>query len=349
MTGNAPHLPPQDATQTMPARLLVTGVAGFIGFHLARRLLDQGCAVLGIDNLSPYYDVGLKQARLEALTGAPGFQFLKLDIADAAGLEAAWAGFSPQVTVHLAAQAGVRHSVDYPETYVSSNLVGAFNVLETARRHPVAHLLCASTSSVYGANRSMPFRETDRAALPLSLYAATKASGELMGHAYAHLFGTPTTFFRFFTVYGPWGRPDMAAFKFARAILAGQPIDLYNAGEMTRDFTYIDDLIEALVRLIPLAPTGAPVEGDSLSPVAPFRALNIGGGAPVALLDFVSELETALGRAAIRNPLPMQQGDVPDTSASLELLQQLIGFRPATPIREGVRAFVDWYRAHYSV
>ena len=234
-----------------------------------------------------------------------------------------------------------------PESYVAANLIGTFNLLELARRHPVRHLLAASTSSVYGANTDMPFTETQRTATPLSFYAATKGATELMGHSYAHLFKTPTTFFRFFTVYGPWGRPDMALFKFTRAILAGEPIDVYNNGDMVRDFTYVDDLAEAIVRLTEAVPAGEPVEGDSLSPVAPFRVVNIGAGRKTQLMDYIGELERALGREAIKNFLPMQQGDVPATEASSALLRRLTGFAPSTPPSVGVPAFVDWYRAHY--
>ncbi len=328
-------------------RVLITGTAGFIGFHLARRLLTGGHEVRGIDNFSDYYDVALKTDRNALLETFSNFAVHRLALEDADALREVWDAFRPEAVVHLAAQAGVRYSIDHPEAYVSANLVGTFNVLEAARRTPPQHLLAASTSSAYGANTHMPFRETDRAVHPLTLYAATKASTELMGHAYAHLFGTPTTFFRFFTVYGPWGRPDMALFKFARAILNDEPIQIYGGGKMSRDFTYVDDLVEAVVRLIPLAPDGDRVDGDTLSPVAPYRLLNIGGGAPAGLMDYVAALETALGREARKQFLPMQDGDVPDTWASADLLEALTGYRPSTPIDRGVPAFVEWFLDRY--
>lgn len=330
-------------------RYLITGTAGFIGFHLARRLLEAGHEVLGVDNFSPYYDVALKEDRNRLLEAHEGFRVARVALEDAAALNAAWETFRPEVVVHLAAQAGVRYSIDHPEAYVSANLVGTFHVLEAARRMPPQHLMAASTSSAYGANETMPFVETDRAVHPMTLYAATKASTELMGHAYAHLFGTPSTFFRFFTVYGPWGRPDMALFKFARAMLAGEPIEIYGKGRMSRDFTYVDDLVEAIVRLAAVAPAEANrVEGDTLSPVAPFRLVNIGGGRPEPLMDYIGELERALGITAEKTFLPMQDGDVPHTTASAELLERLTGYRPSTPIAEGVPAFVSWFRQRYN-
>ena len=331
-------------------RYLITGTAGFIGFHLARRLLEDGHQVLGVDSFSPYYDVALKEDRNALLEGYAGFEVARLALEDAQALNTAWKAFTPDVTVHLAAQAGVRYSIDHPEAYVSANLVGTFNVLEAARRMPVRHLLCASTSSAYGANTEMPFRETDKAVHPITLYAATKSAGELMGHSYAHLFGTPTTFFRFFTVYGPWGRPDMALFKFARAILADEPIEVYGEGDMSRDFTFIDDLVESIVRLTDVIPDQAGrVEGDSLSPVAPFRLVNIGGGRPAPLMDYIGELERALRRTAKKIFLPMQDGDVPHTTASADLLERLIGYKPETPISRGVPAFVGWFRQRYDL
>lgn len=329
-------------------RILVTGTAGFIGFHMARRLLEAGADVLGIDNFTPYYDVSLKEARNAILADHPGFSLARLTIEDAAALGTAWRDFAPDTVIHLAAQAGVRYSIDHPADYVGTNVVGTFNLLELARHHPVRHFLAASTSSVYGANIEMPFAETQRTQTPMSLYAATKGATELIGHSYSHLFGIPATFFRFFTVYGPWGRPDMAPIKFARAILRGEPIDIYNNGEMTRDFTYVDDLIAALAALIEAVPGTAPVAAcDSLSPVAPFRTVNIGGGRPVALMSFVAALENAIGREARKNFMPMQAGDVYATEASTELLRALIGFVPHTPMQEGVRHFADWYRGHY--
>lgn len=328
-------------------RVLVTGSAGFIGFHTASQLLQRGATVLGIDNFSSYYDVALKEDRNAILANSPDFSVARVSIEDAEAFGAAWRDFQPDIVIHLAAQAGVRYSIDAPESYVSANLVGTFNVLELARRHPVRHLLIASTSSVYGANTDMPFTETQRTATPMSFYAATKGATELMGHSYAHLYGTPTTFFRFFTVYGPWGRPDMALFKFTRAILAGEAIDVYNNGEMARDFTYVDDLIEGIVRLIDAVPGDTPVEGDSLSPVGPFRTVNIGGGRLTPLMDYIAALEQALGREATKNFLPMQAGDVPATEASPELLRRLTSFVPQTPPAIGVRRFVEWYLDHY--
>jgi UDP-glucuronate 4-epimerase len=330
------------------ARVLVTGSAGFIGFHTASLLLQRGATVLGVDNFSTYYDVALKEERTDILRNNPNYSIERLSIDDADAFGAAWQEFRPDIVIHLAAQAGVRYSIDAPESYVASNLIGTFNVLELARRHPVKHLLAASTSSVYGANTDMPFTETQRTATPLSFYAATKGATELMGHSYAHLFGTPTTFFRFFTVYGPWGRPDMALFKFTKAILAGEPIDVYNNGEMARDFTYVEDLVEAIVRLTQAVPGNTPIEGDSLSPVAPFRIVNIGGGRLTPLMDYIAAAEQALGKQAIKNFMPMQQGDVPATEASPDLLRRLTGFVPQTEPSVGVRKFVDWYREHYS-
>jgi UDP-glucuronate 4-epimerase len=304
--------------------------------------------VLGIDNFSPYYDVGLKEARTDILSNHADYRLARLSIEDSEAFGAAWSEFAPEIVIHLAAQAGVRYSIEEPRSYIGANIIGTHNVLELARHHPVQHLLAASTSSVYGANTQMPFTETQRTQTPLSVYAASKAATELLGHSYSHLFGTPTTFFRFFTVYGPWGRPDMALFKFTRAILAGESIEIYNNGNMVRDFTYIDDLVEAVLRLIDAAPgRGAPVEGDSLSPVAPFRTVNIGAGEPVPLMDYVGALEQALGREAIKNFLPMQQGDVPATQASPALLERLTGYAPHTPPSVGVRHFVDWYLQRY--
>lgn len=329
-------------------RFLITGTAGFIGFHLAQRLLREGHQVLGIDNFSAYYDPQLKEDRNAILESYPNFSVERLSLEDARALNVAWARDKPEIVVHLAAQAGVRYSIDHPEEYISANLIGTFNVLEAARQHGVKHLLAASTSSAYGANVEMPFRETDRAVHPMTLYAATKASTELMGHSYAHLFGVPTTFFRFFTVYGPWGRPDMALFKFANAMLKDEPIEIYGEGRMSRDFTYVDDLVEAITKLVQVIPGEMPpVEGDTLSRVAPYRLVNIGGGKPSPLMDFVGELEAALGRPAIKTYLPMQDGDVPNTTASPDLLERLTGYKPETPIDVGVPAFVSWFRQRY--
>jgi len=328
-------------------RVLVTGSAGFIGFHTSRRLLAAGAEVLGVDNFTPYYDVTLKEKRTEILQAEQGFQLARVSIEDAEPFGEAWASFKPDVVVHLAAQAGVRYSIENPGAYVGANLIGSFNIMELARRYPLAHLLAASTSSVYGANTTMPFEETQRVATPLTLYAATKGATELMGHSYANLFRIPTTYFRFFTVYGPWGRPDMALFKFLKAMLADEPIDVYNRGDMVRDFTFIDDLVESIVRLIEVPPGDTPVEGDNLSPVAPFRVVNIGQGKPVKLMDYIAELERALGREAKKNLLPMQDGDVAATEASSALLRRLTGYSPETPVSVGVPRFVEWYRQHY--
>jgi UDP-glucuronate 4-epimerase len=330
-------------------RILVTGSAGFIGFHTARHLLDAGATVLGIDNFTPYYDVSLKDARNAILAERPGFRLARLGIEDADALGAVWRAFAPDTVIHLAAQAGVRYSIEHPAEYVGTNVTGTFNLLELARHHPVRHFLAASTSSVYGANSEMPFAETQRTQTPMSLYAATKSATELIGHSYAHLYGIPLTFFRFFTVYGPWGRPDMALFKFVKAMAAGEAIDVYNNGQMARDFTYVEDLVAALIALIDAVPGSEPVgPADSLSPVAPFRTVNIGGGMPVPLMDYVAALESAMGAEARKNFLPMQPGDVPATHASPDLLRALTGFVPQTPVREGVKAFVDWYRNYYA-
>ena len=327
---------------------LVTGSAGFIGYHLCRRLLADGFRVVGLDGMTAYYDVALKQRRHAMLSQNPGFTAVEGLLEEPGRVAGLVAAHRPEVIVHLAAQAGVRYSIEAPRSYVEANLIGTFEVLEAARAVPPAHLLIASTSSVYGANDRMPYAETDKADSQMSFYAATKKAGEAMAHSYAHLYGLPTTMFRFFTVYGPWGRPDMALFKFTRAILTGAPIEIYNHGEMMRDFTYVDDLVEGIRRLIDAAPVqGAPVAGDSLSPVAPWRVVNIGNGAPVKLLDFVEAVEAAVGRPAIRTYLPMQPGDVPATWAATALIGALVGPLPRTDIREGVRRFVDWYRGFY--
>jgi len=330
-------------------RVLVTGAAGFIGFHVARRLLDAGHTVAGFDGMTHYYDPALKDARLALLLARPGFSFHRAMLEDMPALEAVFAEVRPEIVVHLAAQAGVRYSLTNPRAYMTSNVDGTFNLLEACRMHPVRHLLSASTSSVYGANTAMPFRETDTIAHPLTLYAASKAAGESMAHAYSHLWNIPTTVFRFFTVYGPWGRPDMAPFKFTRAIERGEPIDVHNMGEMARDFTYVDDLVESILRLIDCVP--APTAGrgqvdpvDSLSPAAPYRIVNIGLGQPVRLMDFIAALEAALGRKAVCHMLPMQAGEVVSTFASADLLETLTGYRPATPVSEGIGRFVAWYR-----
>jgi UDP-glucuronate 4-epimerase len=330
-------------------RILVTGSAGFIGFHLCRRLLAEGHAVAGVDAMVAYYDPKLKEKRHALLAAIPGFQPHVTDISDMAAIRAVIEAAAPEVIVHLAGQPGVRYSLDHPESYVSANVVGSFNLLEICRHRPVRHFLMASTSSVYGANSKMPFQETDPTDWPLSIYAATKRSTELIGHCYAHLWNLPVTAFRFFTVYGPWGRPDMAFFKFTAAILKGETIDIYNHGRMERDFTYIDDLVEGIVRLIPKVPeTGRPVsDKDSLSPVAPFRVVNIGNGTPVNLMDFIAAIEAAAGRPAKRNYLDMQPGEPAKTWASPDLLEQLTGFRPNYPVAKGMQEFVAWFREHY--
>lgn len=328
-------------------RVLVTGSAGFIGFHLARRLLTAGHEVLGIDGLTPYYDVDLKRRRHQILTEFEGFTEAILMLEDMQALSAAAKAFQPQVIMHLAAQAGVRYSLENPRAYVDSNLVGTFNLMEVARETEPGHLLLASTSSVYGANPP-PFAETDHADHPLTLYAATKKAGEEMSHAYSHLWGLPTTVFRFFTVYGPWGRPDMALFKFVKAIACGEPIPIYNRGDLSRDFTYVDDLVEAIILLMDLPPKrDHPVgEGDTLSPAAPWRVVNIGAGQCVRLLDFVAEVEEAMGVKAWLELLPMQLGDMNATFANGDLLERLTGYRPSTPLKVGVRAFCRWYEAY---
>lgn len=330
------------------ARYLITGTAGFIGFHLARRLLSEGHVVVGFDAMTDYYDRRLKEARHGLLSEFETFTPIVAQLEDVAALTRAGDLAQPDVIVHLAAQAGVRYSIENPAAYVSSNLVGSFNLLELAKQLKPKHTLLASTSSAYGGNTKMPFSETDKADWPITLYAATKKSMETMAHSHAHLWGLPTTCFRFFTVYGPWGRPDMALFKFVDAILDGRSIDVYGHGEMKRDFTYIDDLIEAIIRLVDRAPeVGKPVvaEGitDTLSPVAPWRLVNIAGGTPVALPDFIEAIEKVLGRPAIRNMLPMQQGDVRETFADHRLLDALTGFRPSIPVSTGVAAFAEWY------
>lgn len=331
-------------------KVLVTGSAGFIGFHLCKLLLEEGLRVQGFDGMSEYYDVRLKQRRHQILLQNPGFTTLEARLEDREALDRIADAFAPDVIVHLAAQAGVRYSLEAPRDYIDSNVVGTFNVMEVARRHAVGHLLMASTSSVYGANEAMPFVETDRADHQLTIYAATKKATESMGHAYAHLWNIPTTMFRFFTVYGPWGRPDMALYKFVEAILQDRPIDIYNHGEMYRDFTYVTDLVRGIRLLIDAVPVkGQPVAGDSLSPAAPWRVVNIGNSDKVKLLDFVEAIEAATGRKAKRNYMDMQKGDVPATWADASLLRALTGYAPETDVREGVREFVAWYRAYYGM
>jgi UDP-glucuronate 4-epimerase len=334
-------------------KFLVTGAAGFIGFHTSQRLLDDGHEVIGLDSLNNYYDVALKEARLGQLATSAGFNFFKLDLADRVGVENLFASERPQRVIHLAAQAGVRYSIENPHVYIHSNVAGTLHILEGCRHCGVEHLVYASTSSVYGANTSLPFSVGQNVDHPLSLYAATKKSNELMAHTYAHLYRLPVTGLRFFTVYGPWGRPDMALFIFTKKILAGEPIDVFNHGDHSRDFTYIDDIVEGVVRAAqrPAAPNPK-WNGDDPDPatsLAPYRLYNIGNNNPVALMDFISCIEKAVGMSAKLNFLPLQVGDVPKTYADISSLEAEVGFRPATPIDEGIRRFVTWYRAYYGV
>ncbi|WP_163846428.1 NAD-dependent epimerase/dehydratase family protein [Pseudooceanicola aestuarii] len=333
-------------------RAFVTGSAGFIGCHLADLLLSEGFAVHGYDGMTDYYDVGLKRRRHAMLMQSAQFTATEAMLEDDDTLSAAIDEFAPDVIIHLAAQAGVRHSLENPRAYVQANLIGTFNVMEAARRRGVDHLLMASTSSVYGGNADMPFAETQQADLPLTIYAATKKANEAMGHSYAHLHDLPVTMFRFFTVYGPWGRPDMALFRFTDAILDGRPIDIYNHGDMSRDFTYVADLVRGIRLLIDAVPRrpASPTEiapGDSLSPVAPYRVVNIGNSDKVRLLDFIDAIEQETGRPAIRNYMPMQPGDVPATWADSSLLHSLTGYRPNTGFADGVTRFVTWFREYY--
>ncbi|MFO0817952.1 MAG: NAD-dependent epimerase [Pirellulales bacterium] len=331
--------------------VLVTGAAGFIGYHLCDRLLDRGVEVVGVDNLNPYYDVRLKRARLERLVGRPGFRFETSELADRAAVKALFDRERFERILHMAAQAGVRYAAENPYAYVDSNLAAFLNMLEECRRAPPRHFVYASSSSVYGANTQTPFAEHHGAAHPVSLYAATKRANELMAHSYSHLYQFPTTGLRFFTVYGPWGRPDMALFKFTRALLRGEPIEVYNGGRMRRDFTYVADVVEATLRLLDLPPeSDAHWSSDEPNPAsssAPYRIVNIGNRSPVPLLDFIQELERCVGVTAHKRMLPAQPGDVPETYADSTLLEKLTGFRPRTSIREGITQFVAWYRQHY--
>ena len=332
----------------MTKTAFVTGSAGFIGYFTARALLAQGWTVIGLDALTDYYDVALKERRHAMLAQSAGFTPVIARLEEPGLLKDLFAQHKPDIVIHLAAQAGVRYSIDNPASYVQANLIGTAELLEAARAHPPAHMLLASTSSVYGANTEMPYRETDKVDTQMSFYAATKKATEALAHSYAHLYALPTTMFRFFTVYGPWGRPDMAHFKFTRAILNGDPIDVYNQGDMMRDFTYIDDLVDGILALIDAVPDpDHPVKGDSLSAVAPFRVVNIGNGAPVKLMDYIAAIEAACGVDAKKNFLPMQPGDVPATWADASLLEALTGKRPQTPVTEGISQFVDWYRTYY--
>lgn len=333
-------------------KFLVTGAAGFIGFHACKRLLQTGHEVVGLDNMNDYYDVNLKQARLDLLQ-SPLFSFHKIDLADREGIAQLFAHEKFNRVIHLAAQAGVRYSLENPFAYADSNLIGYLNILEGCRHNHVEHLLYASSSSVYGLNRKMPFSTDDSVDHPVSLYAATKKANELMAHTYSHLYGIPTTGLRFFTVYGPWGRPDMALFKFTKAMLEGKSIDVYNYGKMKRDFTYIDDIVEAIVRMQDIIPqpnpewtveTGSPADSS-----APYRVYNIGNSSPVELMDYITALEEALGMVAEKNMMPIQPGDVLETSADTKPLYDMVGFRPQTTVSQGVKNFVDWYKAYYKV
>jgi UDP-glucuronate 4-epimerase len=334
-------------------KVLVTGAAGFIGFHTAKALLDRGDQVVGLDNLNDYYDPALKRARLAHLDGRNGFHFIKADLADREAIDTVFAREKPDRVVHLGAQAGVRYSLENPHAYIASNVTGFLTVLEGCRHHGCEHLVFASSSSVYGANTAMPFSIHASADHPLSLYGATKKSNEMMAHAYAHLYKLPMTGLRFFTVYGPWGRPDMAPFSFTAKILGGQPIDVFNNGQHARDFTYIDDIVEGVVRVLDRAPEANPAwdsaTADPATSVAPYRIYNIGNHQAVELMDFIAAIEQATGREAIKNFLPMQPGDVLATYADVDDLTRDAGFTPNTPISEGMRRFVAWYRDYYDV
>ena len=333
----------------MARTALVTGSAGFIGYFTARALLDAGWRVVGLDAMTDYYEVTLKERRRAMLRQSPGYTDVEARVESPGTLRALFDEHRFDAVIHLAAQAGVRYSIENPRSYVDANIVGTFELLEAARAVPPAHMLLASTSSAYGASTDMPYVETQAADHQMSFYAATKKATENMAHSYAHLYHLPITMFRFFTVYGPWGRPDMAHFKFTRAILNGDPIDIYNHGRMQRDFTYIDDLVSAILALIDAVPADTPVDGDSLSPVAPYRLVNIGNGAPVQLMDFIAAIERACGVEATQTYHDMQPGDVPATWADAALLETLTGTRPATPIQDGIDAFVAWYRDYYGV
>ncbi len=334
-------------------KILVTGAAGFIGFHLSKNFLARGDEVVGLDNLNDYYDVNIKLDRLKLLESEEKFTFYKLDIADRQAIEALFANNTFDRVVNLAAQAGVRYSIENPHAYISANILGFTNILEACRHHKVAHLSYASSSSVYGANTKQPFSEHDNVDHPVSLYAASKKANELMAHTYSHLYGLPTTGLRFFTVYGPWGRPDMALFKFTKGILEDKAIDIYNKGNMIRDFTYIDDIIEGVVRVTDQIPQSNPSwSGDNPDPASSFaayRVYNIGNNSPVKLMDFVEAIEQALGKKAIKNMMPMQPGDVPSTQADTSALEAAVGFKPNTSVKDGIHHFVTWYRDYFKV
>ncbi len=334
-------------------RVLVTGAAGFIGYHTAARLLERGHEVIGFDNLNPYYDVSIKEARLARLEASERFRFRKGDLADRDFVEATFAEERPERVIHLAAQAGVRHSIDHPHVYISSNVAGFLHILEGCRHHGVEHLLYASTSAVYGANGKLPFSVSDNVDHPVSLYGATKKANELMAHSYAHLFRLPVTGLRFFTVYGPWGRPDMSLFLFTRNILAGEPIQVFNRGKHSRDFTYIDDAVEGVLRALDVIaapdPEWRPEAPEAATSSAPYRIYNVGNHSPVALLDYIAAIEKALGRKAKIELLPKQPGDVEATYADVKALEDATGFQPSTPLDEGIERFVAWYREYYRV
>ena len=332
-------------------KILLTGAAGFIGMHTSLRLLARGDTVVGVDNLNDYYDVTLKQARLARLSSHANFHFHKLDVANRDGIAALFAAEKPERVIHLAAQAGVRYSLTNPHAYIDSNIVGFTNILEGCRHNAVQHLAYASSSSVYGGNTALPFSEHHNIDHPISLYAASKKANELMAHTYSHLYQLPCTGLRFFTVYGPWGRPDMALFLFTKAILAGEPIDIFNHGNMVRDFTFVDDIVEGLIRVLdkPATPNPAfnPANPDPATSSAPYRVFNIGNNQPTPLMDYIAALESALGVTAKKNYLPMQPGDVPATSANTDELDAWVGFKPDTAVKVGVARFVDWYRGYY--
>lgn len=329
--------------------VLVTGAAGFIGSELALRLLKEGHTVTGVDSFSAYYDVQLKRDRVARLTAFDTFTMHEIGVEDEAAMTAVFKQAAPECVVHFAAQAGVRYSLDHPREYIDANIVGSFNVIELARQHNIKHLVMASTSSAYGANQKFPFEETDAAPHPLTIYAATKQASELIAHSHAHLYGVPTTLLRFFSVYGPWGRPDMAFFLFTKKIFNGEPIDVYNHGDLLRDFTYIDDLVESIRRLMDTPPViGEYVsQDDSLSPVAPYRLVNIGNAFPVKLMDYIEAIERHIGMPAQKNMIGMQPGDVKQTYADVSLLKALTDFTPSTDVNEGIRKFVKWYREYY--
>nr|WP_312989331.1 NAD-dependent epimerase [Comamonas koreensis] len=333
--------------------VLVTGAAGFIGMHCALRLLERGLPVVGIDNLNSYYDVALKEARLAQLQSHPNFRFIQLDLADRAGMAALFDEVKPQRVLHLAAQAGVRYSIDQPDDYTDANLLGFGHVLQGCRKHQVAHLVYASSSSVYGGNAKMPYAESDAVDHPISYYAATKKANELMAHTYSHLYQMPTTGLRFFTVYGPWGRPDMALFKFTKAILAGETIDVYGNGQLVRDFTFIDDIVEGILRVLdkPATPDASydPLQPNPGTSTAPYRIFNIGNSQPTVLMDYIAALESALGMQANKRMLPIQPGDMHSTSADTRALQAWVQFVPSFTVTDGIQRFVDWYRSFYRV